>query len=83
MVIMIAGSLIGIARLSPLTPLRWVTRAYVDFFRGTPLLVQIFMIYFGLPALLQGVGINFSLSRLVAAVMALSLNSAAYLAENL
>jgi len=39
------------------------------------------MIYFGLPALLQGVGINFSLSRLVAAVMALSLNSAAYLAE--
>jgi len=78
---MIAGSLIGIARLSPLTPLRWAMRAYVDFFRGTPLLVQIFMIYFGLPALLQGVGINFSLSRLVAAVMALSLNSAAYLAE--
>jgi arginine/lysine/histidine/glutamine transport system substrate-binding/permease protein len=78
---MIAGSLIGIARLSPVTPLRWITRAYVDFFRGTPLLVQIFMIYFGLPALLQGVGINFSLNRLAAAVMALSLNSAAYLAE--
>ena len=78
---MIGGSLIGIARLSTLTPLRWVTRAYVDFFRGTPLLVQIFMIYFGLPALLQGIGINFSLDRLAAAVMALSLNSAAYLAE--
>ncbi len=78
---MIGGSLIGIARLSTLTPLRWVTRAYVDFFRGTPLLVQIFMIYFGLPALLQGIGINFSLDRLAAAVIALSLNSAAYLAE--
>jgi len=78
---MIGGSLIGIARLSSMLPLRWFTRAYIDFFRGTPLLVQIFMIYFGLPALLQGVGINFSLSRLVAAVMALSLNSAAYIAE--
>jgi arginine/lysine/histidine/glutamine transport system substrate-binding and permease protein len=78
---MIGGSLIGIARLSTVTPLRWATRAYIDFFRGTPLLVQIFMIYFGLPALLQGVGINFSLSRLAAAVMALSLNSAAYIAE--
>jgi arginine/lysine/histidine/glutamine transport system substrate-binding/permease protein len=78
---MIGGSLIGIARLSTLAPLRWLTRAYIDFFRGTPLLVQIFMIYFGLPALLQGLGLNFSLSRLAAAVMALSLNSAAYLAE--
>jgi arginine/lysine/histidine/glutamine transport system substrate-binding/permease protein len=78
---MIGGSLIGIARLSAVTPLRWATRAYIDFFRGTPLLVQIFMIYFGLPALLQGVGINFSLSRLAAAVMALSFNSAAYIAE--
>jgi arginine/lysine/histidine/glutamine transport system substrate-binding/permease protein len=78
---MIGGSLIGIARLSTVTPLRWATRAYIDFFRGTPLLVQIFMIYFGLPALLQGVGISLSLSRLAAAVTALSLNSAAYIAE--
>lgn len=78
---MIAGSLLGIARLSPLTPVRWVARAYIDFFRGTPLLVQIFMIYFGLPALLQGMGIEFSLSRLTAAVMALTFNSAAYIAE--
>ncbi|MEW6493364.1 MAG: ABC transporter permease subunit [Cyanobacteriota bacterium] len=78
---MIGGSLLGIARLSTLTPVRWAARAYIDFFRGTPLLVQIFMIYFGLPALLQGMGIGFSLSRLAAAVMALSLNSAAYLAE--
>ncbi len=78
---MIGGSLLGIARLSTLAPLRWATRAYIDFFRGTPLLVQIFMIYFGLPALLQGMGINFSLGRLTAAVMALSLNCAAYIAE--
>ncbi len=78
---MIAGSLIGIARLSKVKPIGWAARAYIDFFRGTPLLVQIFMIYFGLPALMQEFGLNFNLDRLVGAVTALSLNSAAYLAE--
>ena len=77
----IGGSLIGIARLSPIQPIRWVTIAYIDFVRGTPLLVQILMIYFGIPALMQGFGIEFSLSRLAAAVTALTLNSAAYIAE--
>ncbi|MHC5720447.1 MAG: ABC transporter permease subunit, partial [Nostoc sp.] len=42
---MIGGTLIGIVRLLPTPPLPWIARAYVDFFRGTPLLVQIFMIY--------------------------------------
>ncbi len=78
---LISGSLIGIIRLSHLTPLRWIARIYVDFFRGTPLLVQIFMIYFGIPALIQSLGLNFSLNRFVAAVTALTLNSAAYIAE--
>ncbi|MBD2100648.1 amino acid ABC transporter permease [Leptolyngbya sp. FACHB-261] len=78
---MVAGSLIGIARLSPIAPVRWLMRAYVDFFRGTPLLVQIFMIYFGLPALTQGFGLTLRFDRLVAAVVALTLNSAAYIAE--
>jgi arginine/lysine/histidine/glutamine transport system substrate-binding/permease protein len=78
---MVAGSLIGIIRLSPSPPLRWAARAYIDFFRGTPLLVQIFMIYFGLPALARGFGLTFTLNQLTAAVLALSLNSAAYLGE--
>jgi arginine/lysine/histidine/glutamine transport system substrate-binding/permease protein len=78
---MVGGSLLGITRLSPSKPLRWITRAYVDFFRGTPLLVQIFMIYFGLPPLLREIGINFRLNPLTAGVLALSLNSAAYIAE--
>lgn len=56
-------------------------RAYVDFFRGTPLLVQIFMIYFGIPAIAQELGLTFSFDRLVAGVVALTLNSAAYIAE--
>jgi arginine/lysine/histidine/glutamine transport system substrate-binding and permease protein len=78
---LVSGSLIGIIRLSHIAPLRWIARGYVDFFRGTPLLVQIFMIYFGIPALIQSLGLSFSLNRFVAAVVALSLNSAAYIAE--
>lgn len=78
---MIGGILIAFARISPYPILRWLSRLYVDFFRGTPLLVQIFMIYFGLPALFQELGFNFDLDRLPAAVTALSLNASAYLAE--
>ncbi|NDJ23770.1 ABC transporter permease subunit [Nostoc sp. B(2019)] len=78
---LVGGSLIGIVRLSHIAPVRWLARAYVDFFRGTPLLVQIFMIYFGLPAILQELGLTFTFDRLAAGVIALSLNSAAYIAE--
>lgn len=52
-----------------------VLGAYVSFFRGTPLLIQLFIIYYGLPAL----GLN--TPRYVAAVLTLSLNSAAYISE--
>jgi arginine/lysine/histidine/glutamine transport system substrate-binding and permease protein len=78
---LIGGSLLGIARLSEIKPLRWLARAYIDFFRGTPLLVQIFMVYFGIPAIVQQLGFDFSFNRFVAAIVALTLNSAAYLAE--
>ncbi|QSJ14889.1 ABC transporter permease subunit [Nostoc sp. UHCC 0702] len=78
---MIGGSFIGIVRLSRIAPVRWLARAYVDFFRGTPLIVQIFMIYFGLPAIAQQLGFTFTFDRLTAGVVALSLNSAAYIAE--
>lgn len=78
---LVGGSLLGIARLSSMRWLRWLARIYIDFFRGTPLLVQIFMIYFGIPALIQEFGLNFSFDRFLAAVLALSLNSAAYIGE--
>lgn len=78
---MILGSLIGIARLSASRPMSVAARVYIDFFRGTPLLVQIFMIYFGLPALIKGLGLAFSLNQWAAAIIALTLNSAAYIAE--
>ncbi|WP_309229703.1 amino acid ABC transporter permease [Oscillatoria sp. FACHB-1407] len=78
---MILGSLVGIIRLSPTKPLRLLARAYIDFFRGTPLLVQIFMIYFGIPPLLRAIGLTLPLNQWTAAIVALSLNSGAYIAE--
>lgn len=77
----IGGILLAVMSISEFKPLGWLSRIYIDFFRGTPLLVQIFTIYFGLPSLLQQIGWDFSFDRLPAAVTALSLNSAAYLAE--
>lgn len=78
---LIGGTLLGMARLSTFKPLNIASRIYIDFFRGTPLLVQIFMIYFGIPAFANSLGTSFSFSRFFAAILALSLNSAAYLAE--
>lgn len=77
----LGGIALGIARLSKNGLLRLLARVYIDFFRGTPLLVQLFMIYFGGPALLKSFGIDFSFNQWGAAVLGLSLNSAAYLAE--
>ncbi|MBD1872039.1 ABC transporter permease subunit [Nodosilinea sp. FACHB-131] len=78
---LIGGSLVAFAMISPIKPLRWLCRIYVDFFRGTPMLVQLYMIYFGLPALFQGLGIDISFNQIFAAILALSLNVAAYLSE--
>lgn len=78
---MIGGSLIAFALISPNKLLRTICQIYVEFFRGTPMLVQLFIIYFGLPALFQNLGIQWSLDRFPAAIIALSLNVAAYLAE--
>ena len=54
---------------------RWVSIGYIELFRGTPLLVQLFIIYFGLP----GLGLTFD--RMTCAFIALGLNSGAYQAE--
>jgi polar amino acid transport system permease protein len=51
--------------------------AYIELFRGTPLLVQLFLIYYGLP------GLGITLSRELSAFLALALNSGAYQAEYL
>lgn len=75
----ILGSLLGMAiallRISKLRLLRTIAFAYVSIFRGTPLLVQILLIYFGLPHY------GIVLSPIPSALLALTLFSAAYLSE--
>lgn len=72
----ILGMIIALARLSPVKPLRWIAFAYVSIFRGTPLLIQILLIYFGLP------NYGITIDPIPAALLALTLFSAAYLSEN-
>ncbi len=77
----VGGIALGVARLSKIRLISLAARVYIDFFRGTPLLVQLFMIYFGVPPIAQSIGIDFTFSQWSAAIVGLSLNSAAYLAE--
>jgi His/Glu/Gln/Arg/opine family amino acid ABC transporter permease subunit len=69
------GVALGLVSLGGPGPARLVVRAYVDFIRGTPLLIQIFIVFFGLPML------GWRPGEFVSGVLALSLNSAAYVAE--
>ncbi len=71
------GFPVALLRLAPWALLRWPATLYVSIMRGTPLLVQIFVIYYGLPS----VGIEFT--PVTAGVLALSLNAGAYLSESL
>jgi len=71
------GGLITLVRVLEVPLLKHVAQLYVSAFRGTPLLVQVFIIYYGLPS----IGIEFS--PLVAGILALTLNVAAYMSESL
>ncbi|MGH6810650.1 MAG: ABC transporter permease [Ensifer adhaerens] len=75
---------IAVARFSALAPLRWLAQAYVFVFRGTPLLVQIFIIYYGLsqfPAIRHSLLWPILREPYWCAVLALGLNTAAYASE--
>ena len=73
------GSVLGIfvylGRRSSLGPLRWLAHAFIEVFRNTPLLVQIYIVYFGLPQL----GVN--LGPFWSTLVGMTLNNAAYTAE--
>lgn len=79
---MILGVTLALFRLHGQWWLRLPTLAYVDVIRGTPLLVQILFLYFGVPALISTVGGgSFSFDPIVAGILACGLNSAAYQSE--
>ncbi|WP_374623746.1 amino acid ABC transporter permease [Pandoraea sp.] len=71
------GTLVAIMGIGKIRVLRGIARAYVSVMRGTPLLVQIFVVYYGLP------GIGISLDPTPAGVLTLSLNVGAYLSESM
>ena len=80
----ILGTLMAVMRMGKIAPLRWIAVGYIEFIRGTPLLVQLMFIFYGLPMI--GVKIpdiswipNFS--RFAAGIVAMSMNSCAYVAE--
>ncbi len=68
---------LALARISKIWPLRWIAAIYISLFRGTPLLVQLFLIFYGLPA----IGILFD--PWTSAIIGFSLNVAAYAAESI
>jgi len=72
---LVLGLILALMKISTNWILKAISIAYIELVRGTPALMQIMLVYFGLPAL----GLN--IDRLTAAVVALGLNSAAYSGE--
>ena len=70
-----AGIVIGLLSLSNIKPIEWVIRVYVDFVRGTPLLIQIFLVFFALPM------VGITMNEIWAGITALAFNLAGYAAE--
>ena len=75
------GTLMAMARMSRIKPLKWIATAYIEFFRGTPLMVQLMFIFYGLPM----IGVTFPSVSFIPDfdrfAVALVINSAAYVSE--
>ena len=71
----VLGIALALGRLYGNRPISLISAGYIQFFRGTPLLVQLFILYYGLPRY------DIRLSSFVAGILGLGLNSAAYQAE--
>lgn len=72
----ILGALIALMKLSKFKPLSWLASIYIEFLRGTPMLVQVFIVFFGTTAAL-----GLDVSALICGTIALVINSSAYIAE--
>lgn len=72
----ILGLIAALMKMSHIKIIHFLAVAYIEIIRGTPMLVQIFLIYFGLPQL-----IGYNIPAFPAAICALGINSGAYVAE--
>jgi polar amino acid transport system permease protein len=82
----ILGLLIAVMRMSNVKPILWFSHAYLEFFRNTPLLVQIFFWYFGSYKILPMVvndWLNTMNFEFAAAVIALTIYTSAFIAEDI
>ena len=80
----ILGTVLAIMRMGSFKPTRWLAICYIEFIRGTPLMIQLMFLFYGLPLF----GIKFpqiesipNFDRFAAGIFAMSINSAAYVAE--
>ncbi|MBC7825856.1 MAG: amino acid ABC transporter permease [Candidatus Parcubacteria bacterium] len=75
---LLLGTLLSLFKISGIKPLYWFAVAYTSVFRGTPLLLQLSLVYFATPQLT-----GYDISALQAGVLTFSLNSAAYMSETI
>ncbi|MGG6267803.1 amino acid ABC transporter permease [Leptolyngbya sp. AN03gr2] len=75
---LILGTVLSLFKISGIKPLVWFALAYTSIFRGTPLLLQLSLVYFATPQL-----IGYDITALQAGVLTFSLNSAAYMSETI
>jgi polar amino acid transport system permease protein len=72
----VIGLLVALLRLAPIKILNWIAKVYVDAIRGTPFIVQLFFIYFGINSLHL-----VSLNNTTAGIITVAINAGAYFAE--
>lgn len=79
---LVIGMLVALPRLYNVPVLKRISQVYVSFFRGTPILIQLFLIYYGLPTILQWINIDISrVAVLYFVILAYALNSGAFVSE--
>ncbi|HCZ8375336.1 TPA: ABC transporter permease subunit [Staphylococcus aureus] len=72
----ILGAFVALMKLSKIKIISWIASIYIEILRGTPMLVQVFIVFFGITAAL-----GLDISALVCGTIALVINSSAYIAE--
>ncbi|WP_310621302.1 amino acid ABC transporter permease [Flexibacterium corallicola] len=77
---LVLASLLAIIRVAKIPVLDVLTRVFISFFRGTPLLVQLFLFYYGLPQLIPSLT---AMGGVTAAIIGLTLHFSAYMAESI
>lgn len=73
------GLLVAFGRMSKIAPIRWITKIYISIMRGTPLMLQLMVVFFG-PYYIFGIRLSAEY-RMIAVLIGFAINYAAYFAE--